>query len=70
MSGIEQCPQCGVDLRDGRPRLGRQETRTIGVYVREIYIGVLFWRCPDCGHAWQRWPPGDRLHTAAAPYVD
>lgn len=29
-------------------------SRVIGHEVPEIYDGVLFWSCPDCGKAWPR----------------
>lgn len=29
-------------------------SRIIGVEIREVYDGVLFWQCPDCGGRWQR----------------
>lgn len=46
--------------------------RTIGVEIRGVYDGILFWQCPDCGGRWHRWMPDvwERLHNAAAPYVN
>lgn len=29
--------------------------REIGYEDRDVYDGVLFWFCPDCGHAWHFW---------------
>lgn len=26
----------------------------VGVEVRGVYDGVLFWKCDGCGHAWSR----------------
>jgi hypothetical protein len=69
VSEIERCPGCEANLRLGRPKLFRQATRTLAVYVPHIHECALFWGCPDCGHRWHRWPPGDRLRIAAAPYV-
>lgn len=44
--------------------------REIGHEVRGVYDGVLFWSCPDCGHAWPRWDDGaGRLSFEAAHYV-
>jgi hypothetical protein len=28
--------------------------REIGVEVRGVYDGVLYWKCPDCGGTWDR----------------
>lgn len=43
--------------------------REMGHEVRGVYDGVLFWSCPDCGHAWPRWTDGGRLTDASARYV-
>jgi hypothetical protein len=43
--------------------------RTEDVRIPDVYRGVLFWRCPDCGGSWHAWPAGHRLHTAAEQYV-
>jgi hypothetical protein len=29
-------------------------SRRIGIEVQGIYDGVLYYKCPDCGWAWQR----------------
>lgn len=75
------CPsaECGADLRG--PEIP-QEYRDAGYYgdkthylrvigheVPEVYDGTLFWSCPDCGHTWHRFGPGDRLYAKAVPYV-
>ena len=41
-------------------------SRVMGHEVRGVYDGVLFWSCPDCGHAWPRWTDGGRLTVASA----
>lgn len=44
--------------------------RVMGHEVRGVYDGVLFWSCPDCGHAWPRWDDGaGRLSFESAHYV-
>lgn len=43
---------------------------SIGVEVRGVYDGVLYWQCDYCGHAWQRWPDGSRQHEQAKKYID
>jgi hypothetical protein len=64
----EPITEGGVHVyRDGRPRFG---SRTIGVQVRGLYDGVLYWQCPDCGGRWHLWPEGDRLWSRAEPYVN
>lgn len=45
-------------------------SRTIGVQVSAVYDGVLYWRCPDCGGSWHRWPEGHRLRERAQEYID
>lgn len=72
------CPHCGADLRGKeipaeyqKPMYGGQThySRIIGVQVRGVYDGVLFWKCPDCAHGWHRWPEGHRLHQIAERYM-
>ncbi len=33
--------------------------RVIGVELQGVYDGILYWKCPDCEKAWNRWPPTD-----------
>lgn len=74
----DQCPHCGNSLLAGEiPEESRQHygdathfRREIGVEVQGVYDGVLYWQCPDCEGAWQRFPKGDVRHTAAMPYID
>lgn len=72
------CPGCSADLRGNRiPGAERHLytigathfSRKIGVVVRGIFDGVLYWQCPDCGHRWHRFPVGDYRRAAAEPYV-
>ena len=72
----ERCPSCAADL-DGGPipqemveqgwyAPGAHWSRVIGREVTGVYDGILYWSCPDCGHAWPRWTDGGRLSLAAA----
>jgi hypothetical protein len=80
MSATETCPHCGSDLRgEPIPQDYRDAgwygdnthySRTIGVEIRGVYDGMLFWRCPDCGGHWHRWPEGHYLRARAEPYVE
>lgn len=53
------CPKCAAGIARS----------VIGVEVRRIYDGVLYWKCPDCGHPFHRWPQGDRLRAKAEEFV-
>lgn len=45
--------------------------REIGHEIQGVYDGILFYTCPDCGWAWNRWVQStDRLHQIAALYVE
>lgn len=43
--------------------------RKIGIEIRGVYDGVLFWQCPDCGGRWHRFPEGHDLRQRALEYV-
>ena len=43
--------------------------REIGVEVRGVHDGVLYWKCPDCQGTWQRWPEGSSLFNIAKGYL-
>ena len=58
MSELECCPGCQATLQG----------RAIGVEVQGVYDGVLYWACPDCGHAWPRWSDG-RLGQLSREYA-
>ena len=45
-------------------------SRTIGVNILGAYDGVLFWKCPDCNFAWQRWSEGTFQHARAIPHIE
>lgn len=72
------CPHCGADLQ-GEPIPAEVRDcygnathyyRTIGVEIRGVYDGVLFWRCPDCGAEWHRFPAGDYRRNKAESFID
>lgn len=65
------CEHCGANLR-GEPvpgTTGRFYSRRIGVEVRGVYDGVLFWQCPDCGGKTNRWPTDHPRHAVAEKYM-
>ena len=54
----EKCPECGFEAY-------------LGYEVMGVYDGVLYWACPNCGHAWPRFTaPVDRLSILSARYAD
>lgn len=81
----ETCPNCNADLQAGEIpeeylRKGyygdwnegdppRYYSRLIGIEIKGVYDGVLYWQCPDCGHQWHRWPEGHPLRKRAESYV-
>lgn len=63
MSGTRR-PTTGHDC----PRC--ESGQGLGVVIRGVYDGVLFWRCEDCGHAWHyAGDPSERRRETAASYV-
>lgn len=77
---IETCPSCRTDLR-GAP-IPQQYidkgfyspgathySRIVGVEIRGVYDGVLYWQCPDCGHCWHRWDEGHPRRGIAERYM-
>lgn len=69
------CPHCEADLQ-GEPipqeyidagyyGHSTHYRREIGIEVRGVYDGVLFWQCPDCKGRWNRWPEGHYLYAIA-----
>jgi hypothetical protein len=79
MTDDNTCPHCNADLQ-GKPI--PQEyidegfygdlthySRRIGVEIRGVYDGMLFWQCPDCGGRWHRWTDAD-MRKKAEPYVN
>lgn len=39
--------------------------REIGIEVMGAYDGILYYRCPDCGGLWNRWPKSHYLYKTA-----
>lgn len=58
-STLHACPYCG----------NTNLAEIAGVEVAKVYDGALYWECLKCGHAWHRWPKGDRRYFAAAPLI-
>lgn len=73
------CPHCAAGLLgDPIPQKYIDEgwygtkthyDRTIGVEVRGVYDGVLYWACPDCGGTWHRWPEDHHLRARAEKHM-
>lgn len=56
---MDNCPKCNVSLiGDPIPDDIKEHysathwRREIGVEIPELYDGVWYWKCPDCGHGW------------------
>lgn len=64
----ETCPHCGVRLDYEVD--GQTYSRVVGVEVSPIYDGVLFWRCPECGGYWHRFPAEDFRRDSANQYAE
>lgn len=54
------CPHCGLDL---------STHHAIGVRVSEIYEGILYWQCPECGGLWHRWDMTSVLRYKAERHI-
>ena len=72
----DSCPLCKADLQGSKIPWGAWGTTTqthfsrkIGVEIHGVFDGVLFWRCPDCGGAWNRWDKEEYLHAIAEEYM-
>ena len=64
----ETCPYC--EARLDYEVDGQTYSRVVGVEIPRTYDGILFWRCPDCGGCWHRFPLGDFRRTSANQYAD
>jgi hypothetical protein len=81
MSGLpETCPHCAANLqgdpiaeeyRECYAPTSTHYSRIIGIEVRGVYDGVLYWSCPDCGGTWHRWDAEryERRHSAAVEHM-
>jgi rubredoxin len=74
------CPHCGVSLDGelipgeyyvtvGKPDAPQRFIREIGVEVRGVYDGILYWQCPDCGGNWPRFAEGHPRHAIALELI-
>lgn len=63
----EDCPHCGKRLTYTEGGIGY--SAKIGVILRGIYDGPLYWACPHCQGAWHRFPRGDRLYAEAERWM-
>lgn len=69
MAGVldATCPRCHAQLDYEED--GYRLSHIVGVEIRGVYDGVLFWQCPFCNGRWHRWKPGTRQHARAEEYV-
>ena len=61
MKEIDNCPKCNASLiGDPIPEEHREKyyggqthfRREVGYEFPDLYDGVWYWQCPDCGHQW------------------
>ena len=80
MSVTSTCPHCSADLRGEPipqecidagfyPSGATHYERVIGIEVRGVYDGVLYWQCPDCGGTWQRFVSNSWQAQRAQQYM-
>lgn len=64
---MKLCPinGCRLDYEQN----GKQYSHGIGVVIRGVYDGTLFWECPFCGGRWHRFGEGDPLRARAEMFV-
>lgn len=77
---VEFCPHCHHDLTAmdeyQRPKMIPDTfppefyEAKIGVEVRGVYDGVLFWQCPSCNGRWHRFPEDDYRYARADEYMN
>jgi hypothetical protein len=67
----DNCPHCNADLLGEvipehiQPG-GHHYRRSLGIEIRGVYDGVLFFACPDCHGTWHRWKPEHSLRLWVA----
>jgi Zn ribbon nucleic-acid-binding protein len=54
---------------DGTRCASCTNVHVVGVEVRGVYDGVLYWECLSCGHRWHRWPEGHELRRRAHAHM-
>jgi ribosomal protein S27AE len=72
------CPECGTNFQGEEiPEANRKfygdgthYSRLYGIEVRGVYDGVLYWQCPECGHAFPRGFEDRRMILLARAYAD
>lgn len=77
VSQPDQCPFCEESLQgepipeESRHLYGGKThySLRITVQITGVYDGGLYYQCPSCGFAWNRWPEGDPLHEKAETYI-
>jgi hypothetical protein len=62
------CEGCGAALVH-KSDDGRELTHEVGVVLKEVYDGVLFWMCPFCSHVRHRWEEGSILRRRAEKHA-
>lgn len=75
----DHCPHCNVSFQGAKiPKKDQylygathfSNTNKIGVEIRGVYDGVLFWHCNACGGNWQRWTDGwPEMQAKAEKYM-
>jgi hypothetical protein len=79
MTNLDDCPNCKMSLvgdpipDQSLPLYGGSThyRKEVGVEIRGVYDGVLYWSCPGCGWAWHRWDDSNPEKVAKArPYIE
>lgn len=60
MTANLNCPTCSLDYE--------LNDKIVGIEIRGLYDGVLFWKCP-AGHYFHRWPPDSIYYKRANAYA-
>jgi hypothetical protein len=65
----DTCPRCKANLQGLPIDETHHYSRAIGVEIPNVYDGILYWMCPECSWAWQRWPEGTVRASAAGDRI-
>lgn len=73
----EQCPMCSASFKGKEiPEKSRHlygdathYSNIIGMEIRGVYDGVLFWQCHNCGARFHRFPEGHYLRERAEAHI-